>query len=69
MFHLPEKSQAAQAPSPADQQTYSDKDGRCPGMIRLKEVVKDEGGRELGEVLVILYPEFSTERRMYCCRF
>jgi len=38
-------------------------------MIRLNEVVIDEGSQGLGEVLVILYLEFSTERRMYCCRF
>ena len=38
-------------------------------MIRLKEVVKNEGSQELGEVLKIFIPEFSTERRMYCCRF
>ena len=31
-------------------------------MIRLKEVVKNEGSQGLGEVLVMLYPEFSTER-------
>ena len=38
-------------------------------MIRLKEVMKDGASQGLSEALAILWLEFGTERRMYCCRF